>query len=228
MKTTQSIFFHYFLRRQNGQWFFLFVLHLLVLERKKKPKTPKGVCFFGFFCEGVKTASRQLALANAFRNKFPINCYGYILCRQANQVASLREQKFHAPYIQTAKRRKGKKNKQYRNHQNKCVSPSCSIPFCLIPFHGAFFFLCNCLSRRHYISPFSNELILISRCELSSVLSLSSIIFDSLHLDVFLTHMYCVVVGIYLYLSIYQHYLFSYFFFSLFSFSFCFQIARQD
>jgi len=55
----QSIFFHYFLRRQNGQWvFFSFSLVCSSSFRRKRAKP------FG-------RVRATVALANAFRNKFP-------------------------------------------------------------------------------------------------------------------------------------------------------------
>lgn len=63
----QSIFFHYFLRRQNGQWvFFLFFLSCLFFFffffRRKRPNA---------FEYGSGRLGATVALANAFRNKFP-------------------------------------------------------------------------------------------------------------------------------------------------------------
>lgn len=64
----QSIFFHYFLRRQNGQWVFSLFFFLSCLFffffffRRKRPNA---------FEYGSGRLGATVALANAFRNKFP-------------------------------------------------------------------------------------------------------------------------------------------------------------
>jgi hypothetical protein len=104
----QSIFFHYFLRRQNGQWVFLFLFFSLVCSSSSS------------FGEKGQTllSTGQGAWAQLWRwlthsgTNSPINCYGYILCRRANQVVASRT-KVSRAVIRKKKRPKRETNKQY-------------------------------------------------------------------------------------------------------------------